>query len=355
MVIQDFDISTGVPTLTYSGLVFNGSNNVIRGCYVHDIPSPNSDGNGGTGIDSANHSAVNSTIFGCVVGNIGSTQQTDGNGIYFAMNGGNCYNNIAYNCYSNGFQLWHAGQHINFYNNLSFNNAKAGILIGTGDAYSGGSSGDYCVVANNICYGNNSGIREENLPTTATHNVFYNNCLYANSVSTDQYYNASGQWQGTITGTVSSNPLFVSYNSDGNQGPWGGGTANYQIQSGSPCIGAGNSTYEPATDFLGVTRPSGGPYDIGPYQYVQNSNIFRRQLQNLSYRTLQSTTFFRLLEPPVVGFGSNKLTYGLAPPAYGSWSVGDICFNTATEQTSSTGWICTTAGNPGTWTASSGL
>lgn len=54
------------------------------------------------------------------------------------------------------------------------------------------------------------------------------------------------------------------------------------------------------------------------------------------------------------GAGTRKEAYGTAAPASGTWSVGDIQWNTAVTSGSGgsprVGWVCTTAGTPGTWT-----
>jgi len=49
--------------------------------------------------------------------------------------------------------------------------------------------------------------------------------------------------------------------------------------------------------------------------------------------------------------GNNNTTFGTAAPTDGTWRVGDICRKTNTTSTTSPGWVCTTAGTPGTWTA----
>lgn len=53
----------------------------------------------------------------------------------------------------------------------------------------------------------------------------------------------------------------------------------------------------------------------------------------------------------VIYLGSHKLTWGTAAPTTGVWAAGDICFSeTPTASTASDiGWVCVTAGEPGTW------
>ena len=50
--------------------------------------------------------------------------------------------------------------------------------------------------------------------------------------------------------------------------------------------------------------------------------------------------------------GLNHITFGAAAPTAGAWAKGDICYNTNTSATGIPYWQCTTAGSPGTWTAS---
>ena len=54
---------------------------------------------------------------------------------------------------------------------------------------------------------------------------------------------------------------------------------------------------------------------------------------------------------PVVTLGSNHITFGATAPTTGSWSEGDVCFNSAVTATTNPGWSCITAGTPGTWKA----
>jgi len=42
---------------------------------------------------------------------------------------------------------------------------------------------------------------------------------------------------------------------------------------------------------------------------------------------------------------------GTAAPTAGTWAVGDIVWNTAPAALTTPGWVCTTAGTPGTWKA----
>lgn len=50
-----------------------------------------------------------------------------------------------------------------------------------------------------------------------------------------------------------------------------------------------------------------------------------------------------------VGSGPNKIGFGAAAPNSGTWAKGDIVFNTGAAPSGQVGWVCTTAGTPGTW------
>lgn len=51
------------------------------------------------------------------------------------------------------------------------------------------------------------------------------------------------------------------------------------------------------------------------------------------------------------GSGARALTYSSAAPTTGTWARGDIVFNNAPSAAGKIGWVCTTAGTPGTWKA----
>ena len=44
-----------------------------------------------------------------------------------------------------------------------------------------------------------------------------------------------------------------------------------------------------------------------------------------------------------------KVMYGTAAPTTGVWTAGDIIYGTAPTASGNIGWVCTTAGTPGTW------
>lgn len=48
-------------------------------------------------------------------------------------------------------------------------------------------------------------------------------------------------------------------------------------------------------------------------------------------------------------FGETVKVFGSVAPTTGSWKVGDVALNTAPAASGNIGWVCTTAGSPGTW------
>jgi hypothetical protein len=44
-----------------------------------------------------------------------------------------------------------------------------------------------------------------------------------------------------------------------------------------------------------------------------------------------------------------KVIYLAAAPSTGVWAVGEVVYNTAPAAGGTIGWVCTTAGGPGTW------
>ena len=66
---------------------------------------------------------------------------------------------------------------------------------------------------------------------------------------------------------IDADPLFVDITDpDGPDDIFGTSDDGLQLSSGSPCINTG-SDGAPASDILGVTRPQGDGYDMGPYEF----------------------------------------------------------------------------------------
>jgi hypothetical protein len=234
------------------GILGAGSNLTITNNFVHDLTvTGGCNGSGGAGINT--YGVGNVTIERNIVRNIGykmigtcSTVQ----GIYNASANNVIKNNIVSGVASVGIQQWHGGTASTIVNNTIFHN-KVGILIGQGDggATSIGSQNNY--VANNIVYDNKTyGIIENG--KIGSNNRYVNNLVASSGTAVKLQ-------KGVVSGTISSNPLFVNYQVNG--------SGDYRVYSGSPVIDRGTATQAPKTDIAGVARPRGAAVDIGAYEF----------------------------------------------------------------------------------------
>ena len=57
----------------------------------------------------------------------------------------------------------------------------------------------------------------------------------------------------------------------------------------------------------------------------------------------------------IIRLGPITISYGTAAPTTGSHARGDRCYNTMPSAGGTPGWVCTTAGIPGTWKAMANL
>ena len=242
-----FDISGG----SRLGVENNGSNVKILGNYVHNIAGSCSS-SGGAGIDNSNYSASNDDIIGNIVGNIGPSPGSCNTvqGIYLSNSGGITANNIVFAVSAWGIQMWHAATNATIVNNTVFA-CYGGITVGAGDS-PGGVTSDNTLVANNIVY-KNTGYGIYEYGATGTHNRYINNLVTGNPTEISLQNGLSA------TGTVTADPQFVNYQANG--------TGDYHLKSTSPAVNAGTSTSAPVQDFSGGTRPVGGAWDIGAYEY----------------------------------------------------------------------------------------
>jgi hypothetical protein len=233
------------------GILAGGTNLTIQHNYIHDLTvSGGCNGGGGAGIDT-NGGAGGVLINANIVRNIGyayigkcATVQ----GIYIANPNNVVTNNIVSGVAAIGIQQWHGATASTIVNNTVFHN-KEGILIGQGDAgaTSAGSSNNY--VANNIVYDNTTyGIIEAG--TVGSNNRYVNNLVYSSGTNVRMA-------KGSVSGTITADPKFVRYAANG--------SGDYHVQSTSPAIGKGSTTYVLTTDFDGASRV-GVARSIGAYK-----------------------------------------------------------------------------------------
>ncbi|MDB4935206.1 MAG: hypothetical protein JWP87_2178 [Labilithrix sp.] len=254
--VVGFDI-TGSGRL---GILNYGSHTSMSGNHVHNLAvSGGCTGSGGAGIVNANYSSSDGDVIGNVVHDIGVPGACNGvQGIYSSNLRGHIYNNIVYRASSFGIHLWHAANNVIIANNTVFANGSSGmgggIVIGTGDS-PGGVVLDNTRVVNNVVYNN---------PATSIVEYCYSgqSCIGANNTIANNlvYGNGSGisLRVGSASGTITADPQFVNYQANG--------TGDYRLKSTSPGIDKGTSMYAPSFDIDNVARPRGAALDIGAYE-----------------------------------------------------------------------------------------
>lgn len=245
--IDGFDISGS----GRHGILAAGANLSMTNNFIHDLTiSGGCNGSGGAAIDTYGP-VGNVVIDRNVVRNIGASMIGKCNtvqGIYIANANNVVTNNLVSGVAMAGIQQWHGATASTIVNNTVFH-TKDGILLGQGDGgMTTGSANNY--VANNVVYDNTTyGIVE--LGKMAGNNRYVNNLVAKSGTSM--------RVAGSVSGTISSDPLFVAYQANG--------TGNYHLSSSSPAIDRGTSTSAPRIDLMSVARPRGAAIDIGAYEF----------------------------------------------------------------------------------------
>ncbi len=267
-----------------------------------DTISYNSSPNGGGGINCNGGTIL--SISNDVISNDSST--SNGGGILCeAGTIDSIYNSIISNNLSgaDGGGLWFTTSAIHFISNTTITN----------NSVRGNGGGFYCSGASptmlNLTIANNSATQGGALycDLSAKPNIY--NCILwgdtavetgggnelfqndAASVPSFYYCDVKGGktafgtpyfYNGTYTNNIDSNPLFVSP-SAGAGAFYNGVTANWSLQSGSPCIDTGDPSYSPypATDLAGNPRIVNGRIDIGAYEFQLGTGINTFADQNL--------------------------------------------------------------------------
>jgi hypothetical protein len=245
--IEGFDISGS----GRHGILAAGANLTMSNNFIHDLTiSGGCNGSGGAAIDT--YGPVGGVVIDRnVVRNIGASMIGRCNtvqGIYIANANNRVTNNLVSGVAMAGIQQWHGATASTIVNNTVFH-TKDGILLGQGDAgTTTGSANNY--VANNVVYDNTTyGIVE--LGKMAGNNRYVNNLVAKSGTAM--------RVAGSVSGTISSDPLFVAYQASG--------TGNYRLSSSSPAIDRGTSTSAPRVDLMTVARPRGAAIDIGAYEF----------------------------------------------------------------------------------------
>jgi hypothetical protein len=203
------------------------------------------------------------------------------------------------------------------HNTITLNSPGVGIRM----------ENDGTIVENNIIQVTENAIRMEGPHEILSHNLIIikadgngSQCVQIQNTSVNQVYNANIIHSGIIDGNV--------FEGSGSALYWGITVSNDGAQLGGPVI--------TNNQFIGFT------YGIQldsianePGAIIANNNVNGASYSGCTY----------LVQ------GGQQITRGASAPGSGTWAVGDQCWNTSVTATTTPGWICTTAGAPGTWTA----
>lgn len=272
VVNNDLTAATATNASMSGGVTGNGNNAVILGNHIHNISGGAALEMHGIYIDGAGSYEVAYNLIETVPG---------GNGFQIFINGGNgsnsggnvnLHHNMIHDVGKHGINIAdNTTSGMVIYNNIVYNTAAAGLRFNT-NTLSG------CLVYNNTFY--NSGVGGSNailqndwsIPNgslTMINNIFSANGQqytggdvgFSNSYGTmtnNLFYGGQGSTIGTFV--VTGNPMFVS-------------TSDFHLAStSSAAVNAGSSAVSGVvTNDYDVTtsRPQGGAYDIGGYEFPQ--------------------------------------------------------------------------------------
>jgi hypothetical protein len=251
--IEGFQINGYGSTSVRIGIYMNGGNSSVRNSWIHDVAMTSGcDNRGGGGIvtdQSRGKAYSNYTITGNKVHHVGGGCGYI-QGIYHNSSG-TITNNLVYKT-SQGINLGHDDNNTLIMNNTLVSNSGYGVRYGgCKEAYNNGCPTRGIKVHNNIIYANGGGIQGP-ITSEDVGNSVANNLVYANRTNFDMASPSSS----TRTGIISADPKFVRYVSTG------GG--DYRLQTTSPAISKGQTTYAPTVDI--DSRARGARIDMGAYE-----------------------------------------------------------------------------------------
>jgi parallel beta-helix repeat protein len=204
---------------------------------------------------------------------------TNGHCLYISGSDGLYDGNELYNCRGYGYHVYNnAGSRADPSRNVMrrsriHHNGIAGgygLLIAWGDAN---------LAYNNLIYDNYGGIL---VYAGSTNAQVYNNTIVSNpgeGIRLEGYGNAPLIQNNIVFGNVASvvdrggsgTPV-VSHNLMTDPGFADAGRRDFRLRSDSTARDVGTLIAQVTDDFVGVTRPSGGAYDIGAFEYVVHSS-----------------------------------------------------------------------------------
>lgn len=161
-----------------------------------------------------------------------------------------------------------------FINNHAQNGYGGAFISDNLDEAGGTSSGNASVTLHNcILWGNTATGQGQQfyIRGTGAQVIAYNSVIDT-SLASQPFPHVL---DGVSSNIISTNPLLLDINNGrGLDACWLTNDDGLQLTSSSPCVDAGNNSYNDSTfDILNMTRVSGGIIDIGPYEYQNTTNL----------------------------------------------------------------------------------
>jgi hypothetical protein len=274
------------------------------------------------------------------------------------------------NCTVEDNTLWealdtHAGENISFSNN-TVKNCKFGI-VATPSQLSGVDdyAPQYCKIIDNTVYGISLGtgivvagaLNGDNAnPTEYADNCTVTGNILVNCGVADDQYGGAIIVKGTRSAIIKGNALRNSYVF---------GINMYHSNKGFSIVG--NTIFDVRS--VTYTAPSGivirADYNYGVIDgnntlkdgtgltetYISNRGIYINLTTNVDVEIGQNYSTYTIpVRNSTHSFAADtKRYFGTAAPTAGVYSIGDITWNTSPTAGGKVGWICVTAGTPGTW------
>lgn len=161
-------------------------------------------------------------------------------------------------------------------------------------------------------------------------NIRFSNAIISNTSTCGLfvygYYSAGGDF-GTNENIVISD---VSINYGGNYAVW--------FYTNATAVNTKEIRNITITDIVVNDTTYSYGNSLNAYCTLTDAHIDRWRLKNTSH--ISGTTIAR---------GTFRQRWSNAAPATGGWSLGEIVYNSEPSSGEYIGWICTTAGSPGTW------
>lgn len=280
-----------------------------------------------------------------------------------AIEASDSWSNVVSHCWisgnrSNGITLQKASNIFVVENSYILNSGANGILV---------TAGNKVVLQNNDLEGNSqNGIAIIADGSTAMRSVsVINNYMENNNTSVGSYYSVYIDRNGNeITNIEVSYNYFETVNELAGIGSLGVNSGIFQNNQCTSKPVWSPLGFESSNIFTINNNPSttdnvnNAVYSPNLYGNSTEGMVVNGRLSRFAVNTQEGTTINTLWSVqgrysaspfPTFNIGTTTQSYGSAAPTSGTYTLGSIVWNTNPTAGGNVGWICTTAGTPGTW------